>query len=253
VAAPEARVELVLVAIAQLVERRLVVPDVAGSSPVGHPILVAGAVGGESHLLHQLTSSSPVSAHQLLCITYCLSSSMAEQRTLNPQVLGSNPRGGTSKTRFEARRFWQAEWMSDPEPVPVPIGLRVNSQITIPDTELTWRYSASGGPGGQHANTSNTRVELVFDVANSPSLTEAQRARIEPKLGSEIRVVVTSERSQHRNRVIARKRLAQQIVAALHVPRARRATKPSKGAIERRLQSKAKNSERKEQRRSSWD
>jgi ribosome-associated protein len=143
--------------------------------------------------------------------------------------------------------------MSDPEPVPAPIGIRVNSQITIPDTELTWRYSASGGPGGQHANTSNTRVELVFNVADSPSLTDAQRARIEPKLGSEIRVVVTSERSQHRNRVIARKRLAQQIVAALHVPRVRRATKPSKGAIERRLQNKSIASERKQSRRSTWD
>jgi ribosome-associated protein len=142
--------------------------------------------------------------------------------------------------------------MSD-DLAPEPIGIQINAHLRIPDTELTWRYSASGGPGGQHANTANTKVELVFDVANSPTLTEHQRTQIQTKLGDEIRVVVTSERSQHRNRTIARKRFRQQLVAALHVPRIRRATKPSKGAIERRLQNKSKASDRKQQRRSNWE
>jgi ribosome-associated protein len=132
-------------------------------------------------------------------------------------------------------------------------GVRINSNLTIPDHELTWRFSASGGPGGQHANTANTRAELVFDVLASETLTESQQARIAAKLGSEIRVVCDSERSQLRNRTLARGRFAERIAAALHVPRMRRATKPSKGAIERRLQNKSKTSERKQQRRTGWD
>jgi ribosome-associated protein len=132
-------------------------------------------------------------------------------------------------------------------------GVRINSSLTIPEDELEWRFSASGGPGGQHANTSNTRVELVFDVLNSAVLSEIQQARISSKLGTEVRVVVSSERSQYRNRTLARARFAERISAALHVPRIRKATKPSKGAIERRLQSKAKTSERKQGRSGSWE
>jgi ribosome-associated protein len=132
-------------------------------------------------------------------------------------------------------------------------GVRVNAHLVIPEHELTWRFSASGGPGGQHANTANTRAELVFDVLGSEVLNDSQKARIEARLGTEIRVVADSERSQLRNRDLARGRFAERLAGALHVPRVRRATKPSKGAVERRLQSKARTSERKSQRRSSWD
>jgi ribosome-associated protein len=132
-------------------------------------------------------------------------------------------------------------------------GVRINPRLTIPEAELEWRYSASGGPGGQHANTSNTRVELVFDVLASTTLSESQRERITAKIGTELRVVVSSERSQLRNRTLARERFAEKITEALHVPRVRRATKPSKGAVQRRLTDKAKTSERKQQRTGGWD
>jgi ribosome-associated protein len=108
----------------------------------------------------------------------------------------------------------------------------------IPLDELSVRFSPSGGPGGQHANRSNTRVELRFDVVASPSLTEAQRARLLDRLGPEVRVVVDDERSQARNRALAVERLAQRLAGALAVPRTRRATRPSRAARQRRLDAK---------------
>ncbi|MFP3907459.1 MAG: aminoacyl-tRNA hydrolase, partial [Acidimicrobiales bacterium] len=76
--------------------------------------------------------------------------------------------------------------------------LRVSRSLTIPMSELTWNFTASGGPGGQHANTANTKVEVRFDVAGSPSLDETQRERLLRSLGSEVRVVASDERSQAR-------------------------------------------------------
>jgi ribosome-associated protein len=127
-------------------------------------------------------------------------------------------------------------------PKPSPDDVRVTSRLIIPSHELLWRFTASGGPGGQHANTSNTRAEVVFDVLASDALTDAQKARIEARLGSEVRVVASSERSQLRNRALARARLAERLAAALHVERPRRATKPSKGAVQRRLTAKSQRS-----------
>ena len=95
--------------------------------------------------------------------------------------------------------------------------LSVNRSLRIPLDELEWRFSASGGPGGQHANRSNTRVELRFDVTSSPSLGPRQRARLLEKLGPSVRVVVDAERSQSRNRVLALSRLAERLAAALRV------------------------------------
>src|SRR5207244_2575473 len=103
--------------------------------------------------------------------------------------------------------------------------------------------SASGGPGGQHANTSNTRAEVRFDVANSPSLGPRQRARILDKLGPVVRVVADDERSQLRNRQLALDRLADRLREALKVERPRVATRPSKGAKQRRLESKRRTGE----------
>ena len=126
----------------------------------------------------------------------------------------------------------------------------VSRSLTIPAAELTWRYSASGGPGGQHANTANTKAEVVWDIESSEVVNEAQRARLIGKLGPVLRFAVTDERSQLRNRNIAEQRLKDRVGKALEVVRPRRATKPSKGAKERRLKAKSEHSERKADRRS---
>ena len=127
--------------------------------------------------------------------------------------------------------------------------LVVNRSLVIPASELEWRFSASSGPGGQNVNTSNSRAEVRFDVASSPSLNDSQRARLIAKLGDEVRVVSQTERSQLRNRNAARERLAQRLREALVVPRSRRPTRPTRGSVERRLESKSKRSETKRTRR----
>ena len=119
----------------------------------------------------------------------------------------------------------------------------------ISAAELSERFMPSGGPGGQHANRSNTRVELRFDAAGSTSLSERQRERVVERLGAEVRVVVDEERSQARNRDIARQRLGARIASALVRETPRRPTKPSRGAKRRRLQDKKRRSELKQQRR----
>lgn len=119
----------------------------------------------------------------------------------------------------------------------------------MPLGELTWRFSRSGGPGGQHANTADTRVELRFDIAGSPSLGPRQKARLLERLGPEVRVVVADERSQARNREIALRRLAERLAAGLRVEAPRRATRPTRSSVERRLDAKRRQSERKAARR----
>ena len=126
----------------------------------------------------------------------------------------------------------------------------VSRSVTIPASELTWRYSASGGPGGQHANTANTKAEVVWEIETSDAINEGQRARLLEKLGPVLRIAVTDERSQLRNRMIAEQRLKERVAKALVIERPRRATKPSKGAKERRLKEKSEHSERKAGRRS---
>ncbi len=105
-------------------------------------------------------------------------------------------------------------------------------------TELSWRFSGSGGPGGQHANTANTRVELRFDVARSPSLGPRQRARLLDRLGPVVRVVASDERSQLRNRQVALDRLGSLLADGLEVRPERRATAPTPGARQGRLEQK---------------
>ena len=124
----------------------------------------------------------------------------------------------------------------------------MSPSLTIPLSELQVRFSPSGGPGGQHANKVNTRVELRLDIAGSPSLGPRQRARLLERLGPELRVVVDDERSQVRNRQLAGERFRQRMAAALHVEKARRPTRPSRGAKERRLANKRQLSERKRSR-----
>jgi len=127
--------------------------------------------------------------------------------------------------------------------------LRVTGTCAIPLDELDWRFSGSGGPGGQHANTSNTRVEVRFDVAGSPSLSPSQRARLLERVGPAVRVVAADTRSQARNRELALARLRERLADALRTPRARRATAPSAGGRRRRLDAKRRRGELKRQRR----
>ena len=119
----------------------------------------------------------------------------------------------------------------------------------IPLAELQWRTSRSGGPGGQHANTADTRVEVRFDIAGSPSLGPRQRQRLLERFGPEVRVMASDERSQARNRAIALERLRDRLAGALRVAPTRRPTRPTAGSKERRLQEKRRRSEIKRHRR----
>jgi ribosome-associated protein len=127
--------------------------------------------------------------------------------------------------------------------------LRVTGTCAIPLDELEWRFSGSGGPGGQHANTCNTRVEVRFDVADSPSLTASQRARLLDRCGPAVRVVAADTRSQARNRELALSRLRERLAEALRTPRARRATAPTAAGRRRRREAKRRRSDLKRQRR----
>ena len=126
-----------------------------------------------------------------------------------------------------------------------PAVLRVTPTCVLRMDELEWRFSASGGPGGQHVNTANTRAEVRFDIAASPSLGPRQRARLLARLGPEVRVVASDERSQLRNRELALERLRSRLAEALRVETPRRPTKPTKAAKERRLEAKRHRSETK--------
>jgi ribosome-associated protein len=126
--------------------------------------------------------------------------------------------------------------------------LRVTRTCVIPLSEIEWRFTPSGGPGGQHANRSNTRVEASFDIAGSPSLGPRQRARLLDRLGPTVRVVADDERSQARNRTLATDRLRSKLALALKQQRPRRPTKASESSQERRLDQKRQRAEVKRQR-----
>lgn len=127
--------------------------------------------------------------------------------------------------------------------------MRLRDGRTIPSRELRWRWSGAGGPGGQHANTANTRVELVFDVTASSAFDESERQRISRKLGRIVRVVASDERSQWRNRRLASSRLAERLDEALEVQPERRETRPTKRELERRREERRLAQERKRARR----
>jgi ribosome-associated protein len=121
--------------------------------------------------------------------------------------------------------------------------LRVNRSCAIARRELEWQFTASGGPGGQHANTANTKVELRFDIAASPSLGPRQRARLLEKFGPVVRVTSSARRSQAQNRELALDRLRSMLNDALKIERPRVATKPTRSAKEQRIQSKRRRGE----------
>jgi len=131
--------------------------------------------------------------------------------------------------------------------------LRVGRSLAIPVSELEWHAGPSGGPGGQHANRSSTKVEVRFDVANSPSLGPRQRARLLRRIGPVVRASAGDERSQARNRQIALERLGKRIAEGLRTERPRLPTAPSRGERERRLEDKRRRSDIKRQRQSKSD
>lgn len=137
--------------------------------------------------------------------------------------------------------------------------LVVDGNVSIPRQELHLRATRSGGPGGQHVNTSSTRIELLWNARGSRALTGEQRARVLEKLASRVdaqgnvRVVASAYRSQARNRDDALDRLATMIRRALVLPKARKTTRPSRAAKEKRLLSKKLLSEKKQKRRTPHD
>ncbi len=136
-----------------------------------------------------------------------------------------------------------------PHDAPPTPALTIAPGVRIPWSELTWRFSASGGPGGQHVNTSNTRAEVRFDAASSPSLPDWARERILARLGSVVVVAASDERSQARNRALAVERLTARLSRALEVAPTRKGTRPTRASQRRRLESKRRQGARKRDRR----
>lgn len=137
----------------------------------------------------------------------------------------------------------------------MPPRLPVTGSVALDPAELTWRFSRSGGPGGQGVNTTDSRVELSLDVAGSPSFTAAQRDRVLERLAARIvdgvlTVTAQAQRSQLANRRAAQERLLALLAGALAPdPPRRRASRPSRGALRRRAESKQRRSETKRLRR----
>jgi ribosome-associated protein len=134
-----------------------------------------------------------------------------------------------------------------------PESIRVTRSVVLPLREVELRYSRSSGPGGQHAQTSETRVEAVFDVEASTALSPAQKRRVQAKAGPVLRAVAQDERSRSRNRELALERLVAALRAALHVQRSRVATRPTQASRERRLERKRRRGEQKRRRRPPGD
>ncbi|MCI1019151.1 aminoacyl-tRNA hydrolase [Microbacterium sp. C5A9] len=140
-------------------------------------------------------------------------------------------------------------------PTPHRPGLRVSAALTIPESELSWRFSRSSGPGGQGVNTADSRVELVWDAAQSAVLSPHQRERLLDRLDGRLvngvlTIAASEHRAQLRNRDAARERLATLVAEALRPPAPqRRATKPSRGSKERRLTAKKRRTDVKQMRK----
>lgn len=132
--------------------------------------------------------------------------------------------------------------------------LEVTPSLVIPAHELRWSFAPSGGPGGQHANRAHTRAEVRYDVTTSQALTESQRARLLERIGPVVVAAADDERSQARNRRLAGERLRRRLANALRTERSRRPSRPSRAAVERRLEAKRRQASRKRERRTgSWE
>lgn len=133
-----------------------------------------------------------------------------------------------------------------------------DKRLSLPESELTWRFSRSSGAGGQHVNTTDTRVELIWSLAETTALSPTQKTLAATRLGNRlvngtITVVSSQYRSQHRNREAARVRLEELVATAIIPPRTRHRTKPTRGSKERRLDAKKRRSSIKQGRSSSWE
>ena len=133
--------------------------------------------------------------------------------------------------------------------LPAAERIRVTRSVSLPVSEIELRVSRSSGPGGQHAQKSSTRVEAVLDVESTTALSDVQKRRVTAKAGPVLRAIAQDERSQARNRELAVERLVEKLRQALAVPRRRVATKPTKTARERRLESKRRRARTKKLRR----
>jgi len=131
--------------------------------------------------------------------------------------------------------------------------IRVTRSVSIPRSEIELRFSRSSGPGGQHAQKTETRAEAIFDVGRSVGLTDAQKRRVIGKTGPVLRAVAQDERSQWRNRELATGRVVEALREALKVERKRRPTRPTAAAERRRREQKRRRSETKRLRRSPND
>jgi len=127
--------------------------------------------------------------------------------------------------------------------------IRVTRSVVLPVAEIELRTSRSSGPGGQHAQKTETRVEAVFDVERSTALTDLQKHRVVARAGPVLHAVAQDERSQARNKELAVERLVAELREALRVPRKRRPTKPTRAAVERRLEEKKRRAQTKRLRR----
>lgn len=125
--------------------------------------------------------------------------------------------------------------------MPIPVGRHL-----IPDSDLTWRFSRASGPGGQHVNTTDTRVRLTFDLAGTEAFPAHLKQRLVARLGAEVAVTAAEHRSQHRNRRAAEERLVERLTEAMERPARRRVpTKPSKASRRRRVEQKRRRGETK--------
>ena len=127
--------------------------------------------------------------------------------------------------------------------------IRVTRSVVLPLSDIEYRTSRSSGPGGQHAQKTESRVEAVLEVEGTSALTDVQKRRVVARTGPVLRAIAQDERSQSRNKELATERLVGQLREALKVPRRRRPTKPSKAAVERRLEQKKRRSQLKRSRR----
>jgi len=133
-----------------------------------------------------------------------------------------------------------------------------NGRLSLPESEMTWRFSRSSGAGGQHVNTTDTRVELIWSLTDTTALSPAQKELASQRLSNRLVdgtiVVVSSQyRSQHRNREAARVRLEELVTRAIIPPTPRRPTRPSRASTQRRIDSKKRRSALKQGRKSPWE
>jgi ribosome-associated protein len=123
--------------------------------------------------------------------------------------------------------------------------MSLSRDVKLPLREITLRTSRSSGPGGQHANVTDSRVEAIFDVESSIALTDEQKRRLIERLGPRVTAVAQDARSQTRNRDLALERLRERLAGALEPERPRRATRPTTASVERRLEGKRRRAARK--------